>query len=386
MVCFFAINSVMGAERTVTPQISLISKYNDNIHFTARDKVSDFYTVVSPAIQLLQRDERGDINIKGAIDSFSYAESSELDSVDSEITANGAYALSPIFSANASGLYKIDYQSDRAVNSSGLVSTNSKREQNQGALGLDWALSEKTIVGAKASLGRTLYEDPQYSDFTSQTYSLDLSSNLSQFVTETTGLLHLTRSHYDYDNSQSDYTTAALGFGKKLDEKYSLTAWAGPSLIETVYTFGPFLKTEEWGTTAHCSLDGKFEKSTMNLTFTYDLQPDSFNSTSVKRMAFVGSYSKQLSADLRLGLGTSYFRNEATEQGFVSANDTNENTFNISPRISYKITDDLSLELYYNYSSIDENNNTENGREQNSAFIQLNWSHCLDKHDFNKLL
>lgn len=376
----------MGAERTVTPQISLVSKYNDNIHFTSKDKISDFYTVVSPSIQLLQRDERGDINIKGAIDSFSYVESSELDSVDSEIRANGAYALSPVFSANASGLYKIDYQSDRAVTSSGLVSTNSKREQNQGGLGLDWALSEKTTMGTKASLGATEYEDPAYSDFTTQTYSLDLSSKLDRFVTETTGLLHLTRSRYDYDYSQSDYTTAALGFGKKLDEKYTLTAWAGPALIETVYVFSPFLETNEWGTTAHCSLDGKFEKSTMNLAFTYDLQPDSFNSTSVKRMALVGSYSKQLSSDLRLGIGTSYFRNEATEQGFDSTNDTNEDTFNISPRISYKITDDLNIELSCNYSRIDENDNSESVREQNSAFIQLNWSHSLDKHDFKKLL
>lgn len=373
---------MLGAERTITPQISLGSRYNDNIHFTATDKESDSYTVVSPAIQLRQRDERGDINIKGTLESFTYVERSELDSIDSEIAANGTYALSPLFSANASGLYKIDYQSDRAITSSGLVSTNSKREQNQGSLGLDLALSEKTTVGAKASLGRAIYEDPEYSDFTSQTYSLDLSSDLSKFVVETTGLLHLTRSHYDYDNSQSDYTAAALGFGKKLDEKYSLTVWAGPSLIETVYTFGPFLETEEWGTTAHCSLDGKFEKSTMNLSFTYDLQPDSFSRTSVKRMALQGSYLRRMVSDLRIGIGASYFRNESTAQDFISTNDINEDTFNISPRILYQITDDLGLEVYYNYSRIDENDSSESSRMQNSAFIQLTWNHNFDASDF----
>jgi len=380
LVCFFGAKPVLGAERTITPQISLGSRYNDNIHFTATDKESDSYAVVSPAIQLRQRDERGDINIKGTIESFTYMERSELDSVNSEMAFNGAYALSPVFSANASGLYKIDYQSDRAITTSGLVSTNSKREQNQGDLGLDWTLSEKTTMGTKVSLGKTVYEDPEYSDFTTQTYSLDLSSNLSKFVTEITGLLHLTRSRYDYDYSQSDYTTAALGFGKKLDEKYSLTAWAGPSLIETVYAFGP--ETEEWGTAAHCSLDGKFEKSTMNLSFTYDLQPDSFNSTSVKRMALKGSYFKQVSSDLKLGIGASYFRNEVTDQGFFSTNDTNEDTFNISPRILYQITDDVGLNFYYNYSRIDENDSAGSSRTQNSAFVQITWNHSFDKSNF----
>jgi opacity protein-like surface antigen len=381
-VCFFTAKFVLGAERTVTPEISLGARYNDNIHFTANDKEGDSYTVVAPVIQLRQRDERGDINIKGTVESFTYMERSELDSVDPEIAANGVYALSPVFSANASGLYKIDYQSDRAITSSGLVSTNSKREQNQGSLGVDWALSEQTTIGAKASLGRTIYEDPGYSDFTSQTYSLDLSRNLSRYVAETMGLLHLTRSHYDYDYSQSDYTTAALGFGKKLDEKYSLTAWAGPSLIETVYTSGPFSETEEWGTTAHCSLDGKFEKSTINLSFTYDLQPDSFNSTSVKRMALKGSYSRRVVSDLRIGIGASYFRNESTEQDFFSTNDTNEDTLNISPSIQYQITDDLGLKVSYNYSRIDENDSSENSRTQNSAFLQLTWNHIFDTSNF----
>jgi len=379
LICFFTAKPVAGAERTVTPQISLGSRYNDNIHFTEKDKESDSYTVVSPAIQLRQQDERGDINIKGTINSFTYMERSELDSIDSEIAANGAYALSPVFSANASGLYKNDYQSDRDITSSGLVSTNSKREQNQGALGLNWALSEKTTMGTKASLGRTIYEDPEYSDFTSQAYSMDFSHNLSRFVAETTGLLHLTRSRYDYDFSQSDYTTAALGFEKKLNEKFNLIAWAGPSLIETVY--GSFLKTEEWGTTAHCSLDGQFEKSTMNLSFTYDLQPDSFNGTSVKRMALKGSYLKRMSSDLRLGIEASYFRNEATEQEIISTTDTSEDTFNVSPRGLYQITNDLELEFCYNFSRIDDNGYAESSRTQNSILVQLNWRHSFDKYD-----
>ncbi len=385
LACFVEAHSVNGAEVTVTPSIAAGAVYNDNVYFTDKDKKGDFYTIVSPAFQLRQRDERKEIGMKAKVDSYSYAERSELDSVDPELSANGKYALSPVLSANASGLYKIDHQQDRALTSSGLISSNSKREQVQEALGLDWMLSELTTMGAKVTLGNIRYADKNYSGTASQSYNLEIKSNLSKFVPETTGLMNLTRSRYDYDLSQSNYTTATVGVGKNLNEKYSVTAWAGPSLIETAYKIAAIQESQEWGVTAHCALDGKFEKSTMNLSFAYDLQPDSYNSASVKRAALQGNFLRKITSELGLGITASCFRNDSSAKGNISTNDINGNTFNISPRILYQITDDLGLEANYLFSRID-NDNAANSRTQNSIFIQLTWSHSIDKSDLTHLL
>lgn len=385
LACFFTTEPLIGAEVTVTPSASLGTFYSDNIHFTEKDKIADFRTVFSPAVQLQQRDERGEINITGAMDSYSYANNSELDSVDPKFSANGKYSLSSVLSAKASALYATDYQSDRALTSSGLISTNSKREQNQESLGFDWAFSEKTTMNTTASLGKTKYEDPNYSDFTSQSYRLGIESNFSKFVSELTGLMFLTRSYYDYDTSQSDYTTAEFGFGKNLTEKYRITASVGPSFIKTKYKESNLQETEEWGTTAHCSLDGKFETSTINFSFIYDLEPDSFNSTGAKRTALSSSYLKKMSTDLGLGISASYFRNDSSGMENLSANTSNEDAFNISPRILFQITDDLGVEANYRFSHT-ENQTPDESRTQNSVFIRLNWSHRINKNDVSHSL
>jgi len=188
--------NTVASESVVSPSISLGTKYSDNIFFSAQDAESDFYTVITPAVQLLQRNERGELAVKGKIDSFSYADNSSLNSLDSEVSANGSYALSPLFSFNASSLHKVDSQADREIASSGLISTNSKREQNRESLGLEWALSEKTVVGSQASYSTMRYEDKDYSDMRSGSYNLSVRSDLSQYLSETTGFVDLAQRRY----------------------------------------------------------------------------------------------------------------------------------------------------------------------------------------------
>lgn len=383
--CVCPANTVLGAESIVTPSVSVETRYNDNVYFSESDEENDYYVVVSPAIKMQHGNERGIIIIKGKVYSYTYADRTELDSIDNELSANGNYAVNRTMTVNASGNYKKDHQSDRDLTSSGLVSTNSKREQHQETLGFDWALSEKTRIGATVTLGKTRYEDEDYSDNTTKSYSLELASNLSKHLPETTGIISLNRSCYDYDLSQTNYTSASFGFVKNLNEKYSILASAGPSLIETTYKASPFLKEEEWGATAHCSLDGKFKKSSMNLAFTYKLEPDSLNNKSVKRTALNAGYVKKISSDLSLGFKAGYFHNESSAQENILANSLDEDTFNISPRLLYQISDDLGLELNYRFARI-EDNKTDSSRTQNSLFMLFTWSHDIDESDLADLL
>ncbi|MDR3629314.1 MAG: outer membrane beta-barrel protein [Desulfocapsaceae bacterium] len=375
----------MGDERTVTPSVSLGTGYNDNILFTENDRKGSFYTVFSPAVQLRQRNERGEVNAKGKFDSYTYAERSEFNSVDPEVSADGKYALTPLVSVNASGLYKTDSQPNSTLTTTGLVSNNTKSEKNQEVFGLDWALSEKTTVGGQATFGKTRYENNAYSDNTVQSYGLVFKSNLDKLIHETTGLINLNYSIYDYNVSRSNYTTASFGFTRNLNEKYNITAWAGPSLIDTEYKFAPYQATQQWGATAHCSLDGTLEKSTVNLSFTYDLEPDSLSNTSVKRMALEGSYLRKVTSEISLGITASYFNNKSAGKENILVNSLDEDTYNISPRLLYQITDDWGLETNYRFSRI-ESYITDGSRTQNCVFIQLNWGHSINKSDLSHAL
>lgn len=365
--------NTVASESVVSPSISLGTKYSDNIFFSAQDAESDFYTVLTPAVQLLQRNERGELAVKGKIDSFSYADNSSLNSLDSEVSANGSYALSPLFSFNASSLHKVDSQADREIASSGLISTNSKREQNRESLGLEWALSEKTVVGSQASYSTMRYEDKDYSDMRSGSYNLSVRSDLSQYLSETTGFVDLAQRRYDYEGSQvSDYTTVTIGLEKKLNEQYSILAWVGPSLIETDYD-NPYLQAgKEWGVTAHCSVDAEFETSSLRLSLTNEVAPDNFSNTTVERTTVGGGWSKQISADMRVGIWSSYFLNESSGSDAVFNRNSGKKTLNILPRITYKISDNFTVEAEYGYSRV-EYTDYDSNIERNSFFINFRW-------------
>lgn len=384
-LCAVMAGSGAAAELTVSPSVSVSTRYQDNIYFSKDNKESDFSTVLSPALEVRQRDERGNLNIKATVNTYTYAENRGLDSVDPFLSANGAYALTPVLSVNASGLYSIDYQPDRTLTTSGLISSKSKRERSDESLGLDWALSETTTIGGSVSFGKILYADESYSDTTSQSYTVDLRRNLGKYFTETTGLIHLNYSRYEFDLSQSRSSTAAIGLTRNLNEKYSFTAWAGPSLNETTYPDYPIADVRDWGTAAHCALDGIFERSSFNIAFTYDMAPDSYKSTSVKRMAWKANYSRRVSSDLGLGVSASYFQNKSSGRDNFRGRDEDETTFSLAPRARYKITDDLDMELNYLYSIVEENEGSGDRREGNSVFIRLTWRKDLSRADLLNL-
>lgn len=376
---------IFGAEFSIIPSASLGARFSDNIHFTSDQKESDSSIVFSPGLEFRQRVERGEIKVKGKVYSYTYANNSEQDSVGKEISANGHYALSRIASINAAGQYKIDSELDSEITTSGLVYSRSRREDVKQSIGVDWALSEKTSLGTSMAFGQTTYEDDAYSDRTTQSYSINISSNFSRYLSETTGSFGLSHSRYDYDRSKSEYSTAIFGLSKNLSEKYAVFISAGPSYLRTKYKASSLEATGEWGAAVTCSFDAKQANGSWNLTLNHTVEPDSSTNKSVKRSSVSSSYWRKLSADLSIGISASYFNNESSGSDILFSSATYENTYNISPRFTYRISNDLRLEGNYRFSRIDDTQ-SDNSRTQNSLFFQLIWQHDISENDLSYLL
>jgi len=365
--------TAISAELTVAPSLAVSGRYTDNIFLAEKNKEEDLYTRFTPALQLRQRNERGELSLDGQFDIYAYFDKSSLNSVDQRYSISGSYGLTPVLSVNAGGRYEKDFQPDREVSTSGLVFSSSKREKHSESFGMNWMVSEKTTIGATVSSGRNKYEDDEYSNYSSQSYSLEISTNLSRYFVETSGLLFLSHSRYDYDLSDVEYTMAALGLGKSLNEKYSVFGWVGPAYSKTEFEYYPWMDTEEWSGTANVSINGEFEKSSLNCSLSYRLEPDSYSSGGVNRTTLSGGYTKRLKADLRMGLSASYFRNESTAKNFLSR-DRDETNLQISPRFFCNLTDDLALEANYRLVRLNDKA-TDQVKTQNSFFLRLTWRH-----------
>lgn len=364
----------------MVPSVTAEAKYNDNIYYRDENKEEDIIIVISPGIEVRNRVERGTISVKGRAYSYTYADNSTLDSVDTEIAAEGQYAVSRVVFVNGSVKYVQDHQIDRDITSTGQVASSFERENLQASAGASWALSEKTTVGAQLSLGQRTYDDPDTSDVDTQSVTLSYSTNLSKWFNETTGLAYLSHSRYNYESSLVKYTSLTIGSEKRFDEKYSILATFGPSFVQTEYDNFSIFDSEEWGVAARLQLDGRISEGTrFDIFLSHKVEPDSYGETTVVRTGLKGNYWSRISNDLSFGLSASYFHNESSGDSSFDVYE-DEDTFNFSPRLKYKITDDLDLELAYRYSLQKDNERGED-KDQNSIFFRLIWSHRYGDDD-----
>ena len=80
-------------------------------------------------------------------------------------------------------------------------------------------------------------------------------------------------------------------------------------------------------------------------------------------------------------MSASYFENTASGNSLFRTRDTDETSFNLSPRVKYKITDDLGLECNYQYSIVEEDEDSGGRRERNSVFLRLVWNKDFSRSD-----
>ena len=175
-----------GDEFKFIPQISIRNHYSDNIFYDENDddKISDFYSVISPEIRLTERTETLDAMLRSRIDRNEYRDEEDLNATDQFHDGRIRYRLSERIRCSAEAGYSKDSQVDRDIDVTGLVLGTPIRERAHYAGSADLALTEKSSAGLSYSYDKDTFDDPEFSDSTSQDLSLTLSHNLDALVRE----------------------------------------------------------------------------------------------------------------------------------------------------------------------------------------------------------
>jgi hypothetical protein len=387
---FWTAPSAKADERKVLSSIALKQEYSDNLLFTSDSRKSDFISTVSPGLELLNNTDRLKADLKLRLDSLSYMDNSDFNSLDQDYSGAVRYAVSERSNLFTSGGYRRDSRPDRDFTETGLVLEAVDRDQYRFQLGGDYALSEVMGMQLQYSYAEDAYQSAGFTDYQSHGVNCMISRDLSAYLVNTVGRLNLGVTKYAYDSMDVTSYTGTIGAERKLTELYSYFADIGMHYTESVFdvtrlvpTANPFLfllvadeeQTNGTGLTGRLGISYKGELNDGNLFISHDVQAASGDAGTVERTALQGNIGRKLTENSRIGLSAGYAINKSTAET-VATSDTDENSLWIQPKITYALTDKMTVEGSYSYSLIQDNKTGED-RDRNLVMVRLAYQYPL---------
>ncbi|MFH1026544.1 MAG: outer membrane beta-barrel protein [Pseudomonadota bacterium] len=370
------------------PSVAARGEYDSNVFVTADDPKRDFIATLSPAIEIVKRNERLDTSAQIRLDSYEYADNRELSAIDQTYKGNIRYRLLPNFGVAAQAGYLIDSRPDRDLQTTGLVTTGLRRERFNTGLSTDYQLSELTALSLSYAYGKEIYEK-RYSDTLSHEVKAGLIRDLGKYFPAVKGMVNIGYIKYDIGGFPTDSLMGTVGFSRSFNEIWGINAGGGLRYTETQFPVfslqqvAPGLfqmvqetKTEDgWGWVGQASLTYKGLQSSGDLTYSRDVKPASGQSRVVERNTLALNARYRFTQELSASLNTGYYTNKTG--GFASAAGAiDEQSFRISPRVRYEFSRDTALEASHDYSRID-NQIADTQTERHLVSVRLTIQHAL---------
>ncbi len=376
----------VAGDFSYTVLTDVLQVYDSNI-FLASDKaadetkLSDFITTISPAMELAYQTERSRTAVTIRQDISRYAEYDELDNVGQSYKGRFGYAINELSSIDLSAGYRLDHSADSELETSGLLLDTTERKRRNLGGEIQYALSEKSGASLSYGFARDDYsnDDPD-SEF--NTVSLTLTREVDwlpeAYVYGSGGVMF-----YQTDYSRQNSTSAVLGGGFRLSEEISLNIDAGVRKSQEKYDewgvqwlrVPPYYRLvtierseEEWGQIAHFQIAYQGEATTVNLDFSYDMQPASGRGTLTERTQIGLDVVRRLNEECRVRGFSSYFLNY--REGLDQRYNVDETTVNLGIDLTYDFNRYVSLSGQYLHTlSQDDEDGTE--ADRNRFWVRL---------------
>lgn len=369
-----SVSAVHAAETKLTPSLAGKAEYNDNLFVTAANQVDDTITTLSPGIIFLRRNDRGRIEAIAGLDLVRYADHNELDSTDKEVNGSGSYSLSERLLLGVDGGWSRNSRLDSDLETTGLVYSAARRTRHNYNLSCRWQASETEMLQLAAGQRSDRYSDPEYSNLDGTTARLTWTGDFSRHIPQFVGQALLDYGRYEYPTAEVETYTVGLGGQMKISDLWSINGWMGPSSTETTYLSGAGTSTTKKGISGSLGLDRQLENGTIGLAVSQSVSSDSGRDGTVTRSTVSTTYKQKLTADFSMGLELRYFRNNTDAAD--SARSINEHNYQITPRVSYRLSDDIELISYYQHMYIDDRDDGVS-RRRNLVFMKAVFTHAF---------
>ena len=140
---------VFSAETGLLTSVGLRQEYNSNILYSRTNETDDFISYVIPALNLTYATEILNLSALAVWDGWLYWDNSDQNRINQRYGLNVGYRLTERWSVSANGRYVFDSTQDSQLDETGSVEPGlSDRQRLNAGAGLDYAISERTNIGA----------------------------------------------------------------------------------------------------------------------------------------------------------------------------------------------------------------------------------------------
>jgi hypothetical protein len=377
-------------EWTAQPSISAGVTVNDNINLVTTPHDTEWGTTLIPQLTLSASSQQSSLSGQTQINRRDYSNNNSLSRTDGllSLTFTRLYERSQF--SLASNLTR-DSTLESELLATGVVSSYAQRTSR--TLSPSWAYALTQLDSL--TLGYS-YLDVTYGATTTTSGLLDYtvkdpSITLSHAFTEKNKLnLSLDYSDYESQSSVTDttnqyrYTTTSvqLGFSREFSETLIASLMAGVSKTDSTVDFLNCLpiplpscfpvpaesNSSTTGSLFRGSLQQAFESSNLSAELSRSLQPTSNGGlTQTDRLS--GLYSVKLTPTLSSSLNMSFYDSKSSGASSIA---NNSRYYNISPAISWRITQWWSANTTYSRSVSKDEGSTE--ATDNAISLTLNYS------------
>lgn len=381
-----------GREWRITPSAELKQEYNDNIYFAINDIKSDYITTLSPKLELARKTERMDFSLSGKADGRGYLRNDELNALDQTYHGSIRYQLNPKMSLTAKGAYIQDSTPDRDLMTTGFALSTTRRFRQNYSFAGDYLFTEKTMATLSYDYSKDDWSSRNLVGYESNGVNLGFAHNLSSIISSTTGRVNFGYTRYITSTSAVENYTGTIGFKRDLSEKWSMLVDVGARYTKSDFDMAtyqfvpPFFVTivttkmsnKGWGMMGQAVLSYKGELTNVDFTFNRDVMASSGLYGTSERNALGFNISRKLSYEFSVNLSGSYFLNQS-DAGKYSPYQINRETFSIIPGIRYQFTKDTAIDATYNFTKTKYSDAVTGEAHRNLFLIRLSIQHDLLK-------
>ena len=354
-----------SADWAISPYVTMIEEYNDNILFSSKDELDDLVTYVRPRVEVRYGTDRLRLSWNSGVEAEKYLDYDEFDTIDHDHKLALSYGLSRTLGLRAGGYFREDTTLETELIEEGLLVDREDRRKFAGNLGFDYAFSTSLSCSADWTRRYTEYpDDPvDFDDRQSDTFDLApryvLSPKTSLFLK-----MVYTKTEYDEegDPSITNYRISP-SFRHDFAEDFYISGGAGYR-----YTKDKTASRDEHddGFVFDLSFHRDWKKVSMELLASRD-QYSTVDEYSVERdrLTLKGTY--RLSTRFRTSVAATFRRNRVDEGG------DDHDYFTVTPALMYKLTPTISLKASVDYSEYDYKDINNADRERFRARVQLDF-------------
>jgi hypothetical protein len=364
LLCSFAWCAAHAADWSLVPQVDLGAKYDSNINFNYIAKESDYIFNVSPALDVNYESEVTKITGRLALEGLAYIRNPNLDTINQYYSFSGKRQVAPRLALAFTGGYILDTTLNEELIASGFIMNRTRRQALQAAPGLTFNLTERALLQLGYGYFQAIYQDPDYINYYSQSVSLGLKYLLKNAKTTVTGTV-LGR-YTDYPAIANTYRNigAYLGVEHKFSEDWTLALLGGANFNwftsqTAVLDFGnnvAFIRLRQFTDKSftvspyfNISALRRWTKTNLTCGYSVDQSPSASGTINQFHSGYAG-ISRNFTERLTGGVQGGLYYSLSTSPG----SDYNNLILYVSPNLSYKLTEKISMNSSYTYGWRDD--------------------------------